>query len=106
MRKNVVYAVKKPDINHLLFFYYKTDDSCKEIFTTRYRPGIYEYFRYGKSIEQLLSNKDWTRYPTVTRIVERKILRYSTITEKGGLYYGKRTDSRIDQADESSTKDF
>lgn len=74
MRKNVIYAERMKDNYGMLEIYYHGNGDTQFLMMTRFSPAVYKYFQYGKSLDQLRRQKDWVRAPTLSRLIERRLM--------------------------------
>ncbi|MCR4642763.1 MAG: hypothetical protein K5697_12145 [Lachnospiraceae bacterium] len=83
MRKNVIYAKRMKDNYGMLELFYHGDGNTQMLLMTRFSTAVYKYFQYGKSTDQLRRHKDWVRAPTLSRLIERRLMRHIYDIERG-----------------------
>ena len=54
-----------------LHFYLKSKRSTQYLFMQRYTRGVYDYFRFGISENQLHSFSSWDRNPRLDKAIEK-----------------------------------
>lgn len=86
MRKNVIFAVRMKDNYRTLEIHYQGDGNAQLIMMTRFRPSIYRYFQYGKSLDQLRRKKDWIRDPTLSHLIDGRLKRRVSDIERRNAY--------------------
>ena len=70
MKKEAVYTELE---YHNMVFRYKGKNGTYDLFQTRYRQTIYEYFRYGRGIDQLHADRSWLKSRFLSKIVEERL---------------------------------
>ena len=75
MRKNVIFAERMKSNYGMIEIYYHGDGNIQLLMITRFSPAVYRYFKYGKSLEQLRRHKDWVRAPTLSHLIEGRLMR-------------------------------
>lgn len=70
MKKGAIYAESRyPGMR----FFYKGENGIYEMFQTRWRKTVYEYFRYGKSEKQIHSDKRWHKHRFLSILIEGRL---------------------------------
>lgn len=72
VRKNVIF-VRLWEQGWYMDFMYKGDTAIDYLFSMKFNKDVFDYFRDGKSIEQLHRCKDWKKNSCLTRLVEKRI---------------------------------
>lgn len=70
MKKEAVYKELE---YHNMVFRYKGKNGTYDLFQTRYHQTIYEYFRYGRGIDQLHADRSWLKSRFLSKIVEERL---------------------------------
>ena len=72
MRKEVIFTELDPVCRKIVFLY-KGTNVTYELFRTKYRATVHEFFRYGKSIEQLHNDKGWRKSRFLSNLIEGRL---------------------------------
>jgi|GEM_PF-754278 hypothetical protein len=86
MRKNVIFAERMKDNYGMLEIYYHGDGNTQLLMLTRFSPAVYKYFQYGKSLAQLRRQKDWVRAPTLSHLIDGRLMRQVSYIERREVY--------------------
>ena len=86
MRKNVIFAERMKDNFGMLEIYYHGKGNTQMLMKTRFSPAVYKYFRYGKSLNQLCRQRDWVRAPTLSHLIEGRLMRRVSEIERRKSY--------------------
>lgn len=72
MRKNVIFTEVDCDRNRIIFMYKGVNNTC-QLFYSKYRKSVHEYFRYGRSMKQLYNERTWLSNIFLRKIVEDRL---------------------------------
>lgn len=87
MRKNVIYCVPVEGDGILKFFFH-AERKNYYLYYIRYRKIAHEFFRYGKSIEELNRRKDWRTNGLLRHLIEGPLTRRVKEVVKEESYAG------------------
>ena len=57
--------------NNYIHFYYVCADQRHLMFSQVFSQSVYKYFRYGRSVNEVLSYNGWDRNPRLEKTLER-----------------------------------
>jgi len=72
MKNKVIVKRNEHDIdNWLIDFYFVTGKQTIYLFSQNYTQGVYDYFRNGRSENELYKFKGWKTNPTLGKIIKK-----------------------------------
>lgn len=86
MRKNVIFAERMKGNYGMIEIYYHGEENTQLVMMTRFSPAVYKYFKYGKSLDQLRRQKDWVRTPTLSHLIDGRLMRRVSDIERRKAY--------------------